>query len=116
MLPRAERLRERRDFGAAYRRGRRREHPLLTLYLRFTEPQLPGRIGFSVSKKVGKAHERNQIKRRLREACRSMSLKGGFDAVLVARPEAKEAGFLALQEALAQLFSGAGVLSEGKAE
>ena len=112
MLPRAERLKQRRDFGAAYRRGKRREHPLLTLYLRSTAPEAPRRIGLSVSKKVGKAHERSRIKRRLREACRALPTRGGFDVVLVARPGAAEADFQTLHGALAQLFGGAGVLLE----
>jgi len=112
MLPRAERLRERRDFGATYRRGKRRDHVLLTLYLRFTEPSAPRRFGFSVSKKVGKAHERSRIKRRLREACRALPTLGGFDAVLVARPGADTADFQTLHGALAQLLGGANVLLE----
>lgn len=116
MLPRAERLKERRDFGATYRRGKRRDHPLLTLYLRFTEPNMPRRIGLSVSKKVGKAHERSRIKRRLREACRALPTVGGFDAVLVARPGADMADFQTLHRALAQLFGSVNVLLEETAQ
>ncbi|MGC4046111.1 MAG: ribonuclease P protein component [Armatimonas sp.] len=112
MLPSAERLKQRRDFGAAYRRGKRRDHPLLTLYLRSTEPNAPRRFGFSVSKKVGKAHERSRIKRRLREACRALPTMGGFDAVLVARPGADVADFETLHRALAQLLGSANVLLE----
>ncbi len=116
MLPRAERLTRRRDFGAVYRRGRRYEHPLLTLYVRpsgGSGEEQPRRFGFSVSKKVGKAHERNRIKRRLRELCRTLPTQSGRDGVLVARAGASEAGSDTLREALVQLFSRAGVLTVG---
>jgi ribonuclease P protein component len=109
MLPRAERLTRRRDFGATYRRGRRWEHPLLTLYIRRTAPESPRRLGFSISKKVGKAHERNRMKRRLREAMRQLRTESGFDAVAVARPGGSAASFGELNEALKQLFEQAGV-------
>jgi ribonuclease P protein component len=113
MLPRAERLTRRRDFGAVYRRGRRYEHPLLTLYLRPSGGEQPRRFGFSVSKKVGKAHDRNRIKRRLREICRALPTQPGRDFVLVARAGASEAETALLREALVQLFSRAGVLTGG---
>jgi ribonuclease P protein component len=113
MLPRAERLTRRRDFGAVYRRGKRYEHPLLTLYLRPSGGEQPRRFGFSVSKKVGKAHDRNRIKRRLREICRDLPTQPGRDFVLVARAGASEAETALLREALVQLFSRAGVLTGG---
>ncbi len=46
------------------------------------------RYGFSVSRRVGKAVVRNQVKRRLREILRSTPLKAGWDIVFIARPSA----------------------------
>ena len=50
------------------------------------------RIGLTVSKKIGKAHKRNRVKRILREGLRQVenenNLKKGFLIVLVARPSA----------------------------
>lgn len=110
MLPTPERLVRQRDFAAVYGRKKSWANPLLVLYIRthdrtgaFAETR---RFGFSVSKKVGKAHDRNRVKRRLRELCRKHgnAWKRGFDAILVARSTAAEASFAELETALCQLF------------
>ncbi|MGC8904809.1 ribonuclease P protein component [Thermus sp.] len=53
------------------------------------------RVGIVVSKKVGKAVVRNKVKRRLREILRRLHLPKAH-LLLVATPEAREAGFAAL--------------------
>lgn len=57
------------------------------------------RFGFTVSKKVGNAVERNRIKRRLKAAVRDVvrnHSRSDFDYVLIARRAALDAGFAAL--------------------
>jgi len=122
MLPRSG-----REFRATYSRSQSFATPRLTLYLRGYRPtgtpsqgELTGqvgsvRVGFSISKKAArKAHERNLIKRRLREIVRHRVLSrvrsGRFDAVIVARSPALEATFDQLTRDTEYLFSKSGVL------
>jgi ribonuclease P protein component len=72
------------------------------------------RVGFSVSKKLGGAVARNRIKRRLREAVRSYSVKlrPGFDVVFVGRAKMKDASFTAVRQVVGDLFRRAHVLDE----
>lgn len=62
------RLRRHSDFGRVYAAGRKRQSASMSWWV---APQEGGpRVGLTVPKAVGKAHERNRIKRRLREALR----------------------------------------------
>lgn len=54
-------------------------------------------LGLSISKKIGKACERNLIKRRLRAIVREKSFKDKFALIIVAKAEIKEADFKSLQ-------------------
>jgi ribonuclease P protein component len=66
------------------------------------------RLGFSVSTKVGGAVVRNQVKRRLREACGEwLASNAGepVDIVVVARPDAAKATFADLRNDLVALLA-----------
>ncbi|MEV6419741.1 ribonuclease P protein component [Streptomyces sp. NPDC051662] len=120
MLPTENRLRRREDFATAVRRGRRAGRPLLVVHLRSgaTDPHAPGesasptRAGFVVSKAVGGAVVRNQVKRRLRHLIRERlsELPPGSLVVVRALPGAGDAeyGHLArdLDAALQRLLGG----------
>lgn len=90
-----ERLRQRADFLAAAR-GLKMPSAGFVLQARDRSDQGPPRIGFTVSRKVGNAVERNRVRRRLREMVRLNSrdaLRPGHDYVLVGRRAALSAAF-----------------------
>ncbi|WP_406862015.1 ribonuclease P protein component [Streptomyces sp. HUAS MG47] len=101
MLPTENRLRRREDFATAVRRGRRAGRPSLVVHLHSgaTDPHAPGesappaRAGFVVSKAVGGAVVRNQVKRRLRHLVRDRlsELPPGSLVVVRALPGAGDA-------------------------
>lgn len=85
-LPRERRLRRRRDFTQLTRMGARGSADALVVLARPVRPGSLGRVGFTVSKKVGKAHERNLVKRRLRHLLRHQKERfAAHDIVVIAR-------------------------------
>lgn len=109
------RLKKNRDFQFTYKRGRSLGHPLLVLIFRRTnQPQ--SRIGFSITKKFGKAVARNRIKRQLREILRNKlpGIKAGYDIIFVVRKDAKGADFKKLNGAVHNLLKRAKLFVEGE--
>jgi ribonuclease P protein component len=110
-MQRRNRLSRSRDFDAVYRHGRSVSTRFLVLYTFAREDDEPDpRLGLAVPKSLGTAVVRNRMKRRLREAWRSLldEVPGGHDYVLIARPglpEATEArGFDWLRERMAEVL------------
>jgi ribonuclease P protein component len=95
VLPAESRMRRRADFTLTVRRGSRAGRTLLTghLLVRGDEPDQPPRVGFVVSRAVGKAVVRNKVRRRLRSLVRGYlrSLPGGSLLVIRAHPQAASA-------------------------
>ena len=82
-------LKTNNDFRRVYRKGTSAVRPCLVVYVR--QNRQPGnRLGFTVTAKVGKAHTRNLVRRRLREIYRlnESGLRSGCDMVVVARARA----------------------------
>ena len=94
-----ERLKRRSDFRAAAQaaaRGARASARAFVLQARLRAEPGPPRVGFTVSKQVGNAVERNRVRRRLRELVRAApaaALCVGHDYVLVGRPAALKTRF-----------------------
>ena len=85
---------------------------LLVLYARKNRTNT-NRIGITVSKKLGKAHVRNRVRRRLREIYRlnEERFQPGWDIVVVARTKAVYADFQELTRSYLSLAKKAGILA-----
>lgn len=66
-------------------------------------------MGFSVSRRVGKAVIRNSVKRRLKEIIRQRDIEGSLDIVITARVPAAQASYRDLESAIDQLFKRTGL-------
>lgn len=91
-FPKDKRLRKRSDFIRVYREGKKFSGPYFTLYL-LPVPARAGRLGLTVSKKVGNAAKRNRIKRVLREyfRCHQQHFEH-LDVVIQVKPQAAQTG------------------------
>ncbi len=97
-----QRLRQRADFLAAAT-GAKASVTGFVLQARDRREDGPVRVGFTVSKKVGNAVERNRVRRRLREMVRlspPQQMRQGFDYVLIGRRPALDLPFGRLSEDL----------------
>lgn len=89
-FPKSMCLRKRKEFLAVYRRGKRYPGTAFTLWI-LKRDHGAGRLGITVSRKVGKAVVRNRIKRVVREYFRRHSAAfTAVDVVVDAKPQAAQ--------------------------
>jgi ribonuclease P protein component len=116
------RLRKHADFQRAYAAARKRQSASMSWFLAprtnvpglsenalLSSPQAPfgPRVGLTVGKVLGKAHERNRIKRRLREALRRHIdlLPQGSDLILHPRRTVLTMEFTKLEAEIVRILT-----------
>lgn len=100
-----EGLKKNSDFKFVYSKGRSFATKILVMYYR---PNQLGhnRIGFSISKKVGKAVIRNRLRRLMKENLKRMNdIKEGYDIIFIARVSMAEADFYHIEKNIKYIFS-----------
>jgi len=102
-------LTNRAQYTLVYRQGKVWANSLVVMKAMPNSLNL-SRYGFSVTKKVGKAVQRNRVKRLLKEIMRLQSLKSGWDIVFMARSVAVNADYHQLERAVTKLLARAQLL------
>jgi len=110
VLPKSRRLTRRRDFREVYEKGRSYANRAAVVYVLHREGT-GSRVGFSVSRRIGSAVDRNREKRRFREVIRVLckDIEPGVDLVFVVRRGAVKMEFQELERSLRDLLGRAGV-------
>ena len=105
------RLHRHADYGRVYDATRKQHARQMSFFFALRAPERRSattgpRIGLTVGKVIGKAHERNRIKRRMRECVRKHSALLTFpvDVILHPRRTVLTLEFAALDREVAQVF------------
>jgi ribonuclease P protein component len=111
-FPRARRLTRASEYERVKREGLVRRGKLLTLSATVVENSGLCRVGFVTSRRVGSAVVRNRVRRRLREIVRQHQhdLRQDFWMVLIAKRDAANASYRALEDEWLRLARRASIL------
>jgi ribonuclease P protein component len=112
VTPAPQRLRRRPEFLRVAASGRRAAVHGLVLQALQRDDAGPARLGFTVTKKIGNAVERNRTRRRLKEAARLLLRERpltGVDLVLIGREATRERDFIDLVGDLRRALDKVGV-------
>jgi ribonuclease P protein component len=108
-MPLTFRLRKHADYQRVYQNSRKQFSRQMTYFVapRGEEGETTPRVGLTVGKVMGKAVDRNRIKRRMREAVRRniATLEGPIDVVLHPRRSVIYLDFATLDREVAQVFA-----------
>lgn len=102
------RLRLHADYQRVYGASRKRQSASMSWFLApQSEPASGPRVGLTAGKVLGKAHQRNRIKRRMREVLRRHVdlLPAGFDLILHPRRSVLDVEFTKLEAEVVRILS-----------
>jgi ribonuclease P protein component len=100
------RVKKNKDFQEVFKNGRSFANRQFVVYVLKKDEQPSFRIGLSVSKKIGNAVTRNQIKRYIRQAVFELkdSMQTGLDYIIIARKPLAEMDFFAVKKSLTHVL------------
>lgn len=115
-MKKAYRLKKNEEFQKVFKKGNSFANRQLVIYYLKREGQPHYRVGLSVSKKVGKAVTRNQIKRYIRQAFLELDeqVLSSYDLVIIARKPTKDMDFKQVKKSLIHVLAKSKLFSNRK--
>lgn len=113
MLSKVNRLKKRYQFNYVYKNGTHFSSSALVLYVTSSRTK-DIKVGFAVTKKIGKAVVRNAVRRRLREIVQKHlpKLKQNYNIILVAKDNVSGFSFEELEKQFFNLITKAELLKD----
>ena len=109
-----QRIKKNEDFQKVFKSGKSYANRQFVVYCLAKEDQKAFRIGLSVSKKIGKAVTRVQIKRYIRQAFLELKddIRNDMDYVIIARNQAADLDFHKTKSSLEHVLKIAKVIKK----
>ncbi|GER67300.1 ribonuclease P protein component [Weizmannia acidilactici] len=113
-MKKSYRVKKNEEFQEIFRNGKSYANRQFVVYVLKKENQKHFRIGLSVSKKLGKAVKRNEIKRYIRQVFLELKeeISPGNDYIIIARKPAAEMNFHQVKKSLIHVLKIANVLKK----
>lgn len=117
IVKKAFRLRKKRDFNIVYKWGKAVTCNYMVLIYVKSKSSIT-KVGFSVSKKIGKSVVRNRVKRLMKESYRLISensenIEKGYNLVFVARNASNSADYSEIKRSMLYLLHRSQLLKKG---
>ncbi len=105
-MKKAWRIKKNSEFQEVFKKGASFANRQLVIYYLHKEQQQHYRVGLSVSKKIGNAVVRNQVKRYIRQAFLELdtNIKSDYDIIIIARQPTKEMDFHEIKKSVNHLL------------
>lgn len=105
MLKKENRLKKNKQFNYIYKHGEARHSKFLSIVF-LQSKYKPLKVGFTVSKKIGKSVVRNKVKRRLRDIIKLNinRLNPNFNYIIIAREGVDKLTYLDLKQQMISLL------------
>jgi len=112
LFPKEERLRGSKDFKAVFQQCRKLDDARLALYVQFSSGPPARLFGVSIGRAHGKAHDRNKLKRRLREIYRVEKdrFREGYRIIVIPRRNSVHSSYAELRDSFLSLAKRGGLL------
>ena len=103
---RAQRITRKVEYQSIYSKGKSANTALLRIYIVSIISDSKPKLGVSISKKVGKANQRNRLKRTFREIFRlhQYDIKTGTQIVIVAKPGSVKLTYIEIEQMILSLL------------
>lgn len=113
MIKNQNRLRKNKHFKFIYKHGETKSVDCLAVAFAKTKIK-PFKVGFSVSKKIGKSVVRNKVKRRLRECFCSFynNINQKHNYIFIAKPGIENLSFAEIKTVMQNLLKKCGMYEE----